>query len=412
MTTKKTLLAVVLLVALVAPWAVAAQGDSQPEAVGLCPDAPLYALHGPYWVGTRDFVIEPESDRPLALTVRYPALNPEGQLESVTYTMEYPPALPQVSITGHAIQDAAPDARQGPYPLVVFSHGASGWRYASLYFMEHLASYGFVVISADHFGDTASNTQDEGAFVRAHVNRPRDITREIDFAETLRADGGDLAGMIDPDQVAVSGHSSGGWTALLAAGARRDYDALDAWCADNPEDVWTCANLLGQEQVLADLLEYTAVPDGLWPSVGDPRVDAVVLFAPGNTPAFGPAGLASVTVPAKLLTGTADPFLPFDQYAGPAYDALGSQPKAEVILKDGGHTMFGDSCTLAPWLVDFGLFWMCSDSVWEMDRAHDLVNHFTTAFLLSTLKGDADAAAALTPDAVQFPGIEYRTTGF
>jgi hypothetical protein len=30
-----------------------------------------------------------------------------------------------------------------------------------------------------------------------------------------------------------------------------------------------------------------------------------------------------------------------------------------------------------------------------MDRAHDLINHFTTAFLLATLKGDTDAAAAL-----------------
>ena len=45
-----------------------------------------------------------------------------------------------------------------------------------------------------------------------------------------------------------------------------------------------------------------------------------------------------------------------------------------------------------------------------MDRAHDLTNHFATAFLLSVLKGDAQAAAALAPEAVQFPGITYETT--
>jgi hypothetical protein len=47
-----------------------------------------------------------------------------------------------------------------------------------------------------------------------------------------------------------------------------------------------------------------------------------------------------------------------------------------------------------------------------MDRAHDLINHFTTAFLLDTLKGDAAAHAALAPDAVAFPGIEYQAEGY
>lgn len=47
-----------------------------------------------------------------------------------------------------------------------------------------------------------------------------------------------------------------------------------------------------------------------------------------------------------------------------------------------------------------------------MDRAHDLVNHFTAAFLLSVLIGDTDAAAVLAPDAVAFPGITYTATRF
>ena len=63
-------------------------------------------------------------------------------------------------------------------------------------------------------------------------------------------------------------------------------------------------------------------------------------------------------------------------------------------------------------MVDFGLFFLCADPVWDMDRAHDLINHFTTAFLLATLKGDGEARAALAPDAVQFPGVQYETTGF
>lgn len=47
-----------------------------------------------------------------------------------------------------------------------------------------------------------------------------------------------------------------------------------------------------------------------------------------------------------------------------------------------------------------------------MDRAHNLINYFTTAFLLGVLKRDKDAHAALAPDAVSFPGITYQAQGF
>ena len=45
-----------------------------------------------------------------------------------------------------------------------------------------------------------------------------------------------------------------------------------------------------------------------------------------------------------------------------------------------------------------------------MDRAHDLIDHFITAFLLSVLKRDPAAAEALAPENVTFPGIYYETT--
>ena len=44
------------------------------------------------------------------------------------------------------------------------------------------------------------------------------------------------------------------------------------------------------------------------------------------------------------------------------------------------------------------------------DRATDLINHFTTAFLLDVLKGDLEAHKALLPEAVTFEEIQYTTT--
>ncbi|MBK8021522.1 MAG: hypothetical protein IPK19_08850 [Chloroflexi bacterium] len=47
-----------------------------------------------------------------------------------------------------------------------------------------------------------------------------------------------------------------------------------------------------------------------------------------------------------------------------------------------------------------------------MQRTQDLTHHFAAAFLLDILKGDAEAHAALAPDAVSFPGITYEAQGF
>ena len=47
-------------------------------------------------------------------------------------------------------RDLPLDTDHGPYPVVVFCHGFSGFRGQSLEFMTHWASRGFVVLSADH----------------------------------------------------------------------------------------------------------------------------------------------------------------------------------------------------------------------------------------------------------------------
>ena len=54
-------------------------------------------------------------------------------------------------------------------------------------------------------------------------------------------------------------------------------------------------------------------------------------------------------------------------------------------------------------IVALGLEVFCTDPVWDMDRAHDLINHFATAFLLAELKGDGEAAEALAPENVELP---------
>ncbi len=395
-----------------------AQDGPKPEAVGLRPDAPPYALHGPYWVGTQDFVIDEGGERPLTVTVWYPALNPDGAEESIAYHMEIQAKLTfelpdwyESIILGHALADASPDIAGGPYPLVIFSHGFGAHRHTYAYLTEHLASYGFVVIVPDHLEvwNPEMSELGESAF-----ERPLDIQQVIAFAGTLAASDGELAGLVDMNQIGVAGHSYGGYTALTAGGARFDTAAFNARCAEAaPGTEFAtvfCPIIMPAEADLAALVGLDEVPEGYWPSWGDPRVRTVVSLA--GSPLIQEDGLKEVTVPLLAMVGSLDTAGQGAEATEFIYQQVGSATKAQVIFANAEHYIFQWSCADAVGLADLGFFPVCSDSVWEMSRAHDLINHFTTAFLLATLKDDADAAAALSPDAVSFPGITYETQGF
>lgn len=410
----KRILFVIVIAALALaamPLNVGAQEGDGPARVGFRPDAPEYALHGPYWVGTMELVIEDE-ERPLPVTVWYPALNPDGNEESYVYDFELSSQRVPVSVEGHALGDAERDAGKAPYPLVVYSHGNYGYRQNSIFFDEHLASYGFVVIALDHTGNTSVNFGIATSYA-FHIHRPRDISRVIDFAEELTAEGGTLEGLIDIDHVAVTGWSFGGTTSLAMGSAQMDMEAFRAWCEDNRATydlLGSCGQVLGNRSRLASLLGLDEVPDGLWPSMADDRVDAIVPFATDGR-IFGTAGVAAVNIPVLLMVEAKSIFFPIEPVE-PIFASLGSEKKSLVVFDDANHFIFANACDAVPQAMDIDMFPGCSDPVWDMDRAHDLINHFTTAFLLAVLYGDEDAAAALSPDAVSFPGITYETTGF
>lgn len=363
------------------------------------PDAPPYAIRGMFPVGARDFTIEDDT-RPLKLTVWYPALNPDEQAEAITYVERL------ARVEGRALQDALPDVDSGPYPLVIFSHGLGGLRFQSIFFTEHLASHGFVVIAPDHPGSTVFDVMlgegSEETIIENFAVRPYDISRAIDFAETLSGPGGVLEGVIETDKIAVSGHSFGGYTALSVGGAR--LDTSETVCEGNLE----LCQLMQRAEDIASARGLERVPEGLWPPTTDSRVDALVLLAPAGGHLFQEAGLAEVTLPTLIIVGSLDSATVPEEDAYPMYEYIGSMDKTLITLEYADHYIFVDECSELE--ISFGLFDSCSDDVWDMTRAHDLTNHFTTAFLLSVLKEDQEAAKNLLPGAVDFRGVIYATT--
>ena len=391
----------------------AAQDAPTPEPKGNLPNAPQYALHGPYWVGVTQGTIDADSEHPIPITVWYPAQNPDGARESTTYQwiMKWA-GLPEQDypVKGAALRDAPPDASGAPYPLVIFSHGFAVSAATYAYLLEHLASYGFVVIAPEHTETYFENWADSLHEVsQSMLQRPRDLVRVLDYAETMTASGGAREGLIDPSQTAVVGHSAGADAAVQMAGGRLDTTAFTTICPTLDSSVFPdCAGILAE---LVRLEGLNAPPEGLWPSEQDQRVKAIIPLA-GQGWSFGETGLNGVTVPMLAMAGSLDSLAPLATGMPLVYEGVTSPQKALAVFTAGEHFLYATRCRDAAWLADFDLTFICRDYSWESNFVHDVINHLTTAFLLATLKGDAEAAAALSPDAVSVPHLEYQTEGF
>jgi predicted dienelactone hydrolase len=238
------------------------------------------------------------------------------------------------------------------------------------------------------------------------------VKQTLDFAEVLTEDG-EMAGMIDMGRVAVVGHSYGGYTALAVAGAQYDLTAYNARCAELAEDdplTFFCAPIVPMQAEMAARAGLENIPEGLWPSFGDPRVTVIISMA-GDSYLFDEAGLSKIDIPIMAMGGVADTGTPYDWGTKPTYDYVASKDKVLVGFVGGEHMIFSTPCEQQPWMHEHPAYvFFCLDPVWDRARALDVVHHFSTAFLLDTLKNDHAAHAALLVDAVPFPGIEYATT--
>ncbi len=277
-----------------------------------------------------------------------------------------------------------PDSTGAPFPLLIFApgQGASGIDYT--YLLGKVASYGFIVFSWDSANDPNDQTQDLAPGV---ISRTLDLKLLIDLGDRLTAPEGSLAGLIDMKKIATAGHSWGGLDALVAVGARWNFGD---YCAAHPDEVCFSIHVQPYQKEIANALGLGYVPTGMWPAMNDPRVAAVIAMAPvGDTWGADFEGVAAMKVPALIMTGTKDTNIDPQLFTLPLYRHLGSQKKSLVQFEGEDHFVF------------FG-----------QDQDADLVSHFVVAFLLAELKGDAEAAKALTPANVTFKGVKYQTTEF
>jgi dienelactone hydrolase len=118
------------------------------------------------------------------------------------------------SFTIDATRDAAP-AADGPFPVVLFSHGATSFRLQSSALAHHLASWGMVVASTDHPSRDLRNVL--GGTAEGQRASADDL-RELRTFVAARDTDDILAGSVDAARIALGGHSAGGATVAEVAG--------------------------------------------------------------------------------------------------------------------------------------------------------------------------------------------------
>ncbi|MBO6798566.1 hypothetical protein [Maricaulis sp.] len=252
---------------------------------------------------------------------------------------------------------------EGPFPVVIFSHGLAGSREAAPYLGEHWASHGFLGVFVQHPGTDRSllegMTSREEAISALRGRRDpasararfEDIPFIIDELER-RAAAGELA--VDTNRLGLSGHSYGAATTIA-------------------------------------LLGRSFGPRGQF---GDDRIDAGIALSPTAPPARLPARAhprlyANMSTPMLHMTGTEDRAA-VQPDIDPADRTIPFQliPDGEqylVVFQDGDHSVFGGrrrapgGGAVPDWYPD----------------VQAVTAEITTVFWQAHLNGDTDALAWL-----------------
>lgn len=274
-----------------------------------------------------------------------------------------------------ARRDAPPDKSGAPYPLIIYSPYWTGTPARFFEVIEHLVSRGYVVAGTQHH-DTQPNRS-------ALVDRPLDILLMLDGLAAITD--GDLAGMMNTQDVGLMGYSQGSETVLQMVGLLRDPVHFTTWCAEpHPELKTPECDPTGPNQSVqwpfVEIADYRTqlglenTSDGLWAPFGDQRIRAVLAMAACDFPLTTEDMLAEVTTPTMLMHGTADVSCDYEGNAVRTYTYLGTEDRYLVTLVDGSHLDFMD-WPIAP-------------------------QHFATAFFGYYLQGDDTYQLYLTPEAV------------
>ncbi len=372
---------------------------------------------GPYAVGHTSVMLHDPSrpcdlgDRPIPVEVFYPVdpaaitaatpkavypLDPINGVWPLTYSGDW-----EAYGIDPAFEEPLASVKK-PFPLVVFSPGWGGPIWVHLYQGTRLASHGFVVAVMYHYGDAWFANEQFDHIAIACLNRPRDVSFVLtDLLARNANPGGLLSGLINPNLVAASGWSLGGFASMaLAAGV------------DNIG--------YNMETEVDPVLDGPPPPESYYSIPADPRIKAIVPLD-GSNQCMQFYELARVTVPAMGIGEEWSMMLdwgdPWTSWQARQHAAFQGHPNYRGDVAGAWHQSFSNLCEAVQLfhekglLNDTGLDWVCEAPA-PNSVVLPLSAKYMIAFLKTNLCHEQGYQNMLTPGYVlkKEPGFEFFVT--
>ena len=316
---------------------------------------------GPYNVGYMttqfSYAVEPGgSQRTIDVSIWHPSLQEQGG------AARYLSGL--LTSNGASMNMSVPD-EPAQFPVLVFSHGNASFPEQSYFMTEHFASHGWIVVAPRHTKNSYSDQDNTTVFQRT-IDRPQDIRNMLDWFEAS-ADNHSLSSRMNFEQVAMSGHSYGGYTTLAMAGAEVDVMALEQSCMNGTTPQYYCALLTPQNKEL-----FAA-------GFRDPRIKAAIPVTPGFAGLYR-GGTSAIDIPTLFITAKRDMTLPESSEGDPLWASM-SEGKGHVRLQltNSGHFTPSNLCeltTFVPAANGDG----CDGTFTPEEEVQAIMNHYGLAF--------------------------------
>jgi dienelactone hydrolase len=306
-----------------------------------------------------------------------------------------------------------PASADGPFPVVLHSHGAAGGvRFAGRHNAQ-TASWGYVVVAVDHpergveaaltsFG--ADDEEEERDFGDTFLDTDQ-LLAGLDLVVAEAAvPGSTIEGTVDPDRVAAEGHSAGG----SASGAAAYDERVDLWIGQAPgsplpPDTDVEAYVVEEEDDDGEVRD-TIDGDAIRADTDPPDVASMIIAAEGDS-------IVEI------------------EGVGEVFDWLAS-PKRLAVIAESGHAVFVDPCLnireeggLSEFIETLGLDPDdvplielgengCLPEEVSPEEVWPLIDHLTVAQLEAEFGNEAVGEASLEREYLDeaFPGLlaDYR----
>ena len=310
-----------------------------------------------------------EVERSLTLEVWYPAAS---SAQKATYINETRSG--QVfELQADASRDAPIAAADTDFPVIVISHGYTGYRTLMFYLGEHLASHGYVVAAIDHTDSTNKDVNfaenPYSGFPSTLLNRSRDqvltlnsISENTFFKES-----------VDASKAGVIGYSMGGYGAVSTVGGCYAFNDQTAATFTGTQDPKTAA--LIKEALNTCAGGKASSEEAL------PAWKAALALAPwgGQHQLFDVQSLNNIKVPVLYVAGDNDDISGYDGIKW-LFDNTGSKESKLLTIKNARHNVAPHPAPKEAYGSEFDLG-SYIEPAWEVQKLNAINEHFALALM-------------------------------